>query len=167
VSRDGNDGPWATFNFDLGSPRQRVRLLPSFVISYVAPVGYIGCSDLVRFNNCSEKRGNVYNPSKSETWAEYPSQNESSPGAASISDEPNGSDTVAIHSQTTVVPIEDQATRVLTDLSDYTGFFGLSPNESSIASNGKKQPSFVKSVLKAVNISTTVWSYTAGNVNSM
>lgn len=71
-NRDGNDGPWSTFNVYVGTPPQSIRVLVStyfdsiWVVSANRTQG--GCSPAGSPSNCPELRGGLVNVNTSASW---------------------------------------------------------------------------------------------------
>jgi hypothetical protein len=71
VDRDGNDGPWSTFNLQIGEqkqPMQLIRVLPAFHHGHIIAVARDGCPDGQLPKNCSEIRGSVFDYKTTNWW---------------------------------------------------------------------------------------------------
>ncbi|KAI5265647.1 acid protease [Aureobasidium subglaciale] len=69
-SWDGLDGAWSSFDLSVGTPAQKVRVLPSWQSYQTWVVGPEGCSAYSNYNDCVESRGEVFNLSQSSSWTQ-------------------------------------------------------------------------------------------------
>ncbi|KAK7518975.1 aspartic peptidase domain-containing protein [Phyllosticta citriasiana] len=69
---DGNDGPWSSFQFSVGTPAQSLRLLPATGQSGTWPIVQDGCSSTLTnlsFSACQDERGGkIFMANESSTW---------------------------------------------------------------------------------------------------
>jgi hypothetical protein len=68
ITRDGNDGPWSTFVFQIGTPPQTVKLLPSTASYETWAIDPMGCQAEGDLTNCHTLRGELFNYNASSTW---------------------------------------------------------------------------------------------------
>lgn len=64
---DGNDGPWSSFNLQLGTPAQDVTVLVSTAGYQTWAVVPAGCTSSDP-RNCEATRGGFFQPNQSTTW---------------------------------------------------------------------------------------------------
>jgi hypothetical protein len=163
--RDGNDGPWSTFNFLIGSQGQAVHLLPATYFRYISLIPREGCPDLLRISNCSVIRGNLYNTSElSDHWASIPDgiKVPTSESFGNFNTTLKGIDVISIGSINSPHIIKNQAIGFNSDLSPFVGLLGLSV-DSSINSTLGSFPDFVSGVVNSSQLTVPSWSYTAGS----
>ena len=175
--RDGDDGKWSSFALRVGKPEQTVRVLIStasentwVVLPGGCPPGALGTGN---YPNCSQSRGNLFDPSHSSSWRGI--------GNYSLGTELNlgynfdgtyGLDAIALGSTSLSggPTLNSQVIAGLETNDYYTGLFGLGSqpsnftNSSSAADLGDTipYPSFL-ATLKASNLIPSLsWAYTAG-----
>lgn len=70
LKRYGNDGPWSTFNLQIGDHNepQQVRVLPAFHHGHIVVVARDGCPDGQLPRNCSAHRGSVFDWKTTDWW---------------------------------------------------------------------------------------------------
>jgi hypothetical protein len=156
LPRDGNDGPWSTFNFRIGSQREVVRLLPNLAYQYLQLVPREGCPDAMALSNCSGKRGNLFHPENSRTWRPTPINTaiDASRGG------PNGTDNVLVGPESPTTALKDQVISLQSDMRAFIGMVGISGDDSAGSLQG-----LLASTVQITNI-PKAWSYTAGCANS-
>lgn len=64
---DGNDGPWSSFNLQVGTPAQDVTVLISTAGYQTWAVVPAGCTSSDP-PNCETSRGRFFQPNKSTSW---------------------------------------------------------------------------------------------------
>jgi hypothetical protein len=71
VSREGNDGSWSTFEIQVGTPAQAVRVLPA-TTRYGISIVYNGVEGVYADTNggkeCARSEGVFFDPTKSLSW---------------------------------------------------------------------------------------------------
>ncbi len=66
----GNDGLWSTFLVQLGNPIQKISVLPSTSGSAIWAINPLGClNQPFSGYDCESIRGQVFDPSGSETFS--------------------------------------------------------------------------------------------------
>lgn len=70
LKREGNDGPWSTFNLQIGDHNepQQVRVLPAFHHGHIVVVARDGYPDGQLPRNCSAHRGSVFDWKTTDWW---------------------------------------------------------------------------------------------------
>ncbi|KAF2433043.1 hypothetical protein EJ08DRAFT_105204 [Tothia fuscella] len=159
-SWDGNDGPWSTFNFRVGTQRETVRLLPDFNSMFTTLITAEGCPDVGPVSNCSERRGGIYHREKSSRWKMF--SNTTAPpteGNRQVTGAKEGSDVVLIGPESPTTALNDLPIVLESTMSPFVGSIGLSG-----ANGTDTRPSFLTKVAQTTNIARS-WSYTAGCFN--
>jgi hypothetical protein len=146
---DGDDGPWSSFNIQVGTPPQTLRVLVSTTISATWVIISAGCpaSD----SSCPNARGGIYNNATSSTWVK---QGDFLLSAEEILDINEaglfGNDTVTLGIQGNGgTTLETQLVAGIAAEQFWLGMFGLNPSASNLSVTDSGQPSFM--------------TYTAGN----
>ena len=69
LHRDGNDGAWSSFTFQIGTPPQTVRLLPSTTGNSIWTVwdNALSCGG-ISTTDCPSARGNLFSFGHSTSW---------------------------------------------------------------------------------------------------
>ena len=165
VHRDGNDGPWSSFNMQVGTPLQNLRLLPSSSGNAVWPVLPEGCgaSDP---SNCGDLRGTIFITTASSTWNNIGFYGMTMTEEVDLGYSGNadfGYDNVMLGWPGANLPtlthqvIEGYVTKDL-----YIGSFGLNPAAVNMSSLNNPQPSFLGALVQQNHTPSTSWAYTAG-----
>ena len=175
-SRDGNDGPWATFNIHVGTPAQTARVLVStalgqtWVISANKTQGGCAATDP---STCPQTRGGLVNINASSTWQDQ--------GIYGLGLEQNiqdylnqfdtgdfGFDTLGVGSAGDVS--EDVDGQVIAALAtkDYdVGFLGVTDYPTNFTAFDDPRPSFLSTLKARGKIPSMSYAYSAGAQNRM
>jgi Eukaryotic aspartyl protease len=170
TTRDGNDGPWSTFVFQVGTPPQTVKLLPS-TASYetwvIAPEGCQAGDP----SDCHTMRGELYNYNTSSTWDPnltntstqvYPLELEVQLGYTGKGR--YGFDDVTFgYIGSGGLLVKNQSIAGIATKNYFMGLFGLTPRSKNFTSFNNPIPSFMQSLQNQSRIPSLSWSYTAGN----
>lgn len=163
--RDGNDGPWSSFVFQIGSPPQAIRLLPSTSTSAVLAMIPQTCSNQVP-GSCSKARGTFLNISASSTWeklgafniANYAGQFLGYGGGAEY-----GLDNITLGwPGGGGIGLTDQTIGGCGSGDYYTGIFGLSSEPNNFTDVNAPKPSLLGSMKEQHLVSSSSYAYTAG-----
>ena len=163
-SREGNDGPWSSFQLRVGTPPQYPRV-------FISTTGYNswvvlpqpGCNSTTV--SCANSRGTLFSPNQSTTWRDqglYALDLELNLNYSTNAD--FGLDTVGFGLPGGGGPtLDSQVVAGFENNADYLlGHFGLAPFPTNFSTFGNPQPSFL-TTLKGKNLIPSVsWSYTAG-----
>ncbi|GME28578.1 acid protease [Neofusicoccum parvum] len=170
---DGNDGPWSTFSFSIGTPAQIVRLLPATGQSAVWPILPEGClNDDRDQTTCQDSRGKVFLLNQSSTWVEEGIYSlstlwvEHQLGVGSDARGHYGFDTVGLGWPNAGLPsLDGQVVGGIADKSIYEGVFPLSPRPVNFTDLNNPHATVLQSLVNKSMIPSTSWSYTAGSYN--
>jgi hypothetical protein len=163
-NREGNDGPWSSFQLRIGTPPQfpRVLIATNGWNSWVV-LPQPGCNSSTV--SCADSRGTLFNPSQSRTWRDqglYPLSLEQNLNYSTHAD--YGFDKVGVGLLGSGGPVLDSqvVAGFENNVDYYLGMFGLAPFATNFSTVGNPQPSFI-ATLKAKNLIPSIsWSYTAG-----
>ena len=150
----------------IGTPPQDVRLLPGTSINTVWPVLVEGCEE-EGINDCSDKRGNTFNSSKSSTWEdiglfELPIPEEAALGYSGNSS--FGNEKAIFGFSGSGLPVVDNQTIEGIATTDFfLGVLGLSVNSINITQFGNSNRSFLTNLKDQGSIPSISWGYTAGS----
>ncbi len=170
--RDGNDGPWSSFNVHVGTPAQVARVLVSstvgetWVISENRTQG--GCLSTDP-TGCADSRGGLVNVNISSTWQDQ--------GIYALGDEQNlpdyldpydtgdyGLDNLGIGQPGSgAVSLDGMVVAALATKDFYLGNLGVNQQPTNFSSFSDPKPSFLKSLKQSGKIPSLTWAYTAGN----
>ena len=164
---DGNDGPWSSFNIEIGTPPQTVRVLPSTKSTQTFAINPQGCTSSDA-SNCSDSRGGFFNPNTSSSWTVnqdisgglYPLELETDLNVTGTG--LYGYDTVAFPGGSGPSLTQQVVASVATK-SFFLGLFGLSPYSSPLPSTTAQLPTYLSTLNQSSLIPSMSWSYTAGN----
>ncbi|KAE8406208.1 aspartic peptidase domain-containing protein [Aspergillus pseudonomiae] len=123
----GNDGTWSAVNIWVGSELKTVSLFPSTVDTDIWIVGASGCKNS-SVADCPEKRGGLFDASKSTTW--NPQDSHSGSGDPSI-EAYYGNDTIWVDFR----PVTEQRIEILNDTDTWIGVLGLGMGQSGHIDN--------------------------------
>ncbi|KAF7554940.1 hypothetical protein G7Z17_g2546 [Cylindrodendrum hubeiense] len=176
LAREGNDGPWSSFNLRVGTPKQDVRVL----VSTASPETLIvleeyGCTT-VAFSDvpsdCAVSRGNLFTLNESTTWLDAGTFAINGDGVgleANLGYEQRaqfGLETlgVGLVEGSTGPTLENQTVAGIASASPfYLGIFGLNTQPVNFSTLGNySAPSFVTTLKDEDIIPSLSWSYTAG-----
>ena len=173
VHRDGDDGLWSTFEIQVGSPGQTVRLLPSTSASAGTTTWVVldeGCS-LANPNltNCVSSRGGTFARNQSTSWStkqldngglyELNTYEENFLGLSGHAY--YGFDTVSLGSGLPVLNNHQLVAGFATN-DFWLGSLGLSANSFNFTSLNDPVPSLLSTLRNQSLIPSTSWAYTAG-----
>jgi hypothetical protein len=174
TTRDGNDGPWSSFVFQIGTPPQTVKLLPSTASYETWAIDPQGCQpgDLT---NCQTLRGELYNYNASSSWDPnlsntttdiYPLELEAALGYTGKGR--YGFDDVTLgYIGSGGLTLKNQSITTVATKSFFMGLFGLTPRSKNFTNFNDPIPSFMQSLRNQSKIPSLSWGYTAGNQYSM
>ena len=166
-TRDGNDGPWSSFNISIGTPPQTVRLLISTSTTQSLAILPDACTTPNSSDSydCVSQRGGLFDPDKSVTWVDQGNHtlelernlgyNDNGDfGFDNIILGPPGSASIQLSNQSVVgVASEDF----------YIGVLGLRPTFANSGANPDYSITSLMTTLKSKNLIPSLsWSYTAG-----
>ncbi|KAF2675127.1 acid protease [Microthyrium microscopicum] len=184
----GNDGPWSTFNVQVGEPAQTIAVLPVPYRNALVVVGPEACPTDPQFASCGQDRGGTYNRTASSTWQNVdsmkwdptesvvlpPTRKNSANGNNMVqpgSTAPNGP--VSMHkfgydqikglpgkNGTASWQVPNQGILSLTGMYPFIGMMGLG---TKFSGTSKNPTSFFDNVRIANNLKSVSWSYTAGS----
>lgn len=169
--RDGNDGPWPTFNIHVGTPPQVVRVLVStalgetWVISANKTLG--GCIGNDP-SSCPQSRGGLYNLNDSSTWQDqgiyglglelnledytqdYDNGNYGldTLGIGAIRDGSNNMDNIVV--------------AALSTKDFYLGYLGVTPHPTNFTEFNDPQTSYLSTLKQQKRIPSLSYAYSAG-----
>lgn len=177
---EGNDGPWSTFTFRVGTPSQDVRVLIGMAGQETWVVGEGGCA-AGEPSNCPDLRGGLFNLNDSSTWVStttiwnntgiYILGNEIGNYLGNDAAGEYGFDTVGISFSASTGPTLNRTiVASFIDTSYYLGQFGISPRSTNFTTQNDNssalddpQPSYL-SLLKQNNyIPSLSWGYQTGS----
>ena len=165
---EGNDGPWSTFPFQLGTPPQTVNLLISTTTSQTWAVVPQGCIKTDPAN-CTTTRGGVFQANQSSTWKQDQDvANGLSPlifSSKQTENHDNGSygyDTIALGGAGSP-SLNQQVIAGVATKDVYLGLFGLSPDSVDLPQTSFQLPDVLSSLNQSNLIPSLSWAYTAGN----
>ncbi|KAE9375809.1 acid protease [Stipitochalara longipes BDJ] len=169
-SWDGNDGPWSTFVFQIGTPPQTIKLLPSTASDQTWVVATEGCQTGDP-SDCHTLRGELYDYNTSSTW---------DPNLSSLSSDiyplelevalnytgngRYGFDDITLgYVGSGGLAVKNQSIAGIATKSYFMGLFGLTPRSQNFTNFNNPIPSFMQSLQSEQQIPSLSWSYTAGN----
>nr|OQO24786.1 hypothetical protein B0A51_09411 [Rachicladosporium sp. CCFEE 5018] len=174
---DGNDGQWSSFHVSVGSPSQRVRLLPGTSATAGDATWVVlseGCS-LANpgLQGCEDTRGNVFTRNESTSWStnrldnqglyQLDTYEESKLGLTGNAY--YGFDTLQLGSEGSELPdFTDQIIAGIATNDFWLGSLGLSPLPINFTSYDSPIPSLLTRLRNSSYIPSTSWGYTAGAV---
>ncbi|KAG8531122.1 uncharacterized protein KY384_004479 [Bacidia gigantensis] len=162
----GNDGPWAAFAVDVGTPPQTLQFVPSTQQPSSWAISTNGCTD-DDVANCTEARGGLYDSEKSSSWfrKDLYQLNE----AANLGyggNENNGTygfDTVVLKGAAGDNVTMDHQVIAATGTHDfYLGVLGLNPQTVNFTNSDDSSSSLLSSLKEKDMIPSLSWGYTAG-----
>lgn len=167
--RDGNDGPWSSFNIVIGQPGQRLRLLPSTSSTTLMPFSVEDCALNPPSVSCNVSNGQFFNLHNSNSFQRlglsrlplYPLPIMEDPsffaGNATY-----GRDIMSV--QTSRSLLNGTPIAAMLNVTGFsTGMFGVFPNDMSISK--VTIPSLTHILESNGIINSNSWSYTAGSVS--
>lgn len=172
---EGNDGPWSTFNVNIGTPIQQMRVLPATSQSSTWVVLEQGCTTDYPAN-CPTLRGNIFTIGSSDvswTYAEPSNQDAFFMlPFASESTLPNytangevGFDALTLDwsgKEAPKAPLQDQTIAGYAAPNPWLGILGLSGRPSHLFSASSSQNSTLQTLQTNKNVPGLYWAYTAG-----
>jgi hypothetical protein len=168
LHREGDDGPWSTFQLRVGTPPQVVRVMASTA----SPVTWVILEDACPggdTTSCAAARGLVFNPNASTTW-----QNQ---GLFNLAVESNlnytgngqyGLDTIGLGlTSAQGISLDGQVVAGIVDQDFQYGILGLNNQPTNFSNFNNPIPSYFQSMKDKNLIPSLTWSYTAGNQYSL
>ena len=169
--RDGNDGPWSTFNIHVGTPPQPARVLVStavgetWVVSANTTQG--GCLSLDP-STCPQSRGDLVNVNQSTTWQDQ--------GIFGLGLEVNlpdytgpydngdyGLDTLGFGlAASDGVSLNNMVVAAIATKDFYLGNLGITDRPTNFSSFNDPHPSFLSSLKNQSKIPSLSFGYSAG-----
>ncbi|KAB2568979.1 putative peptidase aspartic protein [Lasiodiplodia theobromae] len=170
---DGNDGPWSTFAFTIGTPAQSLHLLPATGQSALWPVLPEGCLNDDRATNvCQDDRGGVFLINQSSTWVEEGIYSlstlwvEQQLGVGEDARGHYGFDTVGLGWPSFGMPsLDSQVVGGIADKTIYEGVFPLSARPVNFTDLNNPHATVLQTLVNKSMIPSSSWSYTAGSYN--
>ncbi|KAH7357295.1 peptidase aspartic [Rhexocercosporidium sp. MPI-PUGE-AT-0058] len=175
---DGNDGWWSTFQIQVGTPGQTVRLLPGTSASAGSTIWVViseGCVDVnPTLQNCPNERGYLFQSNVSTTWSTQGLQNGIDGAIFSLNTyeesflgrSGNGSygyDTINLGVPGSGLPsLQKQVVAGIWTNDFYLGNLGLSPVPFNFTTLNNPQQSMLSSLYNQSLIPSRSWAYTAG-----
>ena len=175
---DGNDGNWSTFNVNVGTPSQQLRLLPATSLSAILVVIELGCSNSQYPANCAFLRGTLFHPdvsqdaswkpqqsSNGQPYFQLPFQNGSEQGLPDYNGTCEaGYDVLTLDwsGKSTPVNLQNQLIAGYAVPTPWLGMLGLSGHPSHIHNLALSEDSPLQSLLNSKSIPGLSWAYTAG-----
>lgn len=166
---EGNDGPWSTFPFQIGTGAvgglQNVRLLVSTAATAIWTIGGEGCPNDYTYN-CPNSRGGLFLRNQSLTWTPdsiYQTGLEVNLGLDSSGYV--GFDTATTGWQGSGAEVTEEHT-VMWNMADpryWIGVFGLNPRPTNLTDFNNPQTSFIQKTFNDKKIPSVSYGYTAGN----
>ncbi|KAH9827279.1 eukaryotic aspartyl protease-like protein 1 [Teratosphaeria destructans] len=175
---EGNDGPWSTFNVNIGTPLQQMRVLPATSESATIVVYQgSGCNSSCP-TNWEDLRGGTFQPSSDISWKPQkssatdpyfyvPFDTEAPLGPYSFLAAYVGIDTLRLdwsgaHPPSDGSGILDQVVGVYEAQFPWLGLLGISGRPSHLKGVNTTQNSPLLTLLSEGSIKSTFWAYTAG-----
>ena len=167
---DGNDGPWSSFEIQVGTPSQNLKVFIStsgYQTLVVVPEGCIASYGA----DCTNIRGGEFHLNQSSTWVTntanlssniYDLEVDSSLGIYGKAE--LGFDDITLGWQGSGGPsLQNQTVGGFAAPDFWLGFLGLSARASNFTSFDNPIPSYMQNLRSQNMIPSTSWSYTAGN----
>ncbi|KAI6710754.1 hypothetical protein JHW43_006713 [Diplocarpon mali] len=175
---DGDDGLWSTFQIQVGTPGQTVRLLPGTSASAGSTIWVVippGCVDVnPSLENCENERGYLFQSNLSTSWTTQGLQNGVDGAIFSLNTfeesllgkSGNGSygyDTINLGIPGAGLPrLERQVVAGIWTDDFFLGSLGLSPVPFNFTNLNNPQPSMLSSLYHQSLVPSRSWAYTAG-----
>ncbi|KAF2165181.1 hypothetical protein M409DRAFT_67450 [Zasmidium cellare ATCC 36951] len=177
---DGDDGQWSTFQIQVGTPPQTVRVLPGTSASagtalwVVIPVGCTSVNPTLE--NCEGERGELFQSNLSTTWstqnlvnnpdgAIYSLNTVEEAGLGLSGNGSYGYDTVTFGLPGSDLPtLHDQLVVGIWTDDFFLGSLGLSPYTLNLSSFNGPQESLMGALVNQSLLPSNSWAYTAGAV---
>ncbi|KAL9080718.1 MAG: hypothetical protein Q9157_000605 [Trypethelium eluteriae] len=160
---DGNDGPWSSFQLQVGTHAQNIRVFPATSLPYVDVVPTAGCVTGGP-SDCADFRGNLFDSNQSLTWVPNSVYNLGIEDNLGLDSNANfGFDTVTLGWQGSGGPTIQHA--IVTESAAYIymlGLLGLNPQPTNFTTFNDPQPSFLQQLNDSNQIPTMGYGYTAG-----
>ena len=156
LPRDGNDGPWSTFDIRVGTPPQPMKVListESYVTSVISATKPSWCRPDSPAD-CPQNLVGLFHVNASSTWRN-----------ASMSDSGynSGLDTLGLGLPTsTSVELKSQMISALTTGNVSIGSLGLAPRHPSFTTSGRMDMAFLPSLKFAHHVPSLSYGYSAG-----
>lgn len=162
--REGDNGPWSSFSFRVGTPAQDVRLLVSTAsqVSWLVLEGR-GCP--LNDETCAQSRGGLYNSNTSSTWSPkglYQLYNGRNLGIEAVG--LFGNETLALGLPGSGGPtLEKQIIAGIGNQAFYLGMFSVNPKRTNFTGIEDGGQASIMTSLKNQNLIPSVsFGYTAG-----
>ncbi|KAK5738890.1 hypothetical protein LTR17_005616 [Elasticomyces elasticus] len=172
---DGADGSWSTFQIEIGTPGQTVRLLPSTSANAgnslwaVIPEGCTIANPSIA--NCANERGYLFTSNQSTSWSISRLQNgglyeldlfeERFLGLSGNAY--YGFDTIQLGIEGSGLPVlQDQLVAGIATNDFWLGSLGLSPIPFNFTTLNEPLPTLLGTLRNQSLIGSTSWAYTAG-----
>jgi hypothetical protein len=167
--REGNHGPWSTFDIEIGTPAQKIAVVPAFSLNEV----WLWSRNLTTCPN-SDTCTSVFSVNQSSTWRNW---NKSDGCASFFRGSGYTAPAVTVHGKdigsVSINPPTESihgpvAARVVSSYKrPELGYLGLNAPPECFGNDTSSSPSFVSAIKDEVakrNLSW-IWSYTAGRYN--
>ncbi|KAE8446267.1 hypothetical protein EG329_012353 [Mollisiaceae sp. DMI_Dod_QoI] len=175
---DGDDGWWSTFQIQVGTPGQTVRLLPGTSASAGSTIWVViseGCVDVnPSLANCPNERGYLFQSNLSTSWSTQGIQNGIDGAIFSLNtyeesflglsgNASYGYDTINLGLPGTGLPsLQKQVIAGLWTDDFFLGSLGLSPVPFNFTNLNDPQPSMLSALYNQSLIPSRSWAYSAG-----
>ncbi|KAK4503998.1 hypothetical protein PRZ48_004913 [Zasmidium cellare] len=178
TARDGNDGQWSTFQIEVGTPSQLVRLLPGTSASAGTSIWVVipqGCSEAnpeLVYSICANSRGNLFSSNESTTWSTSRLANNGLYGLDTYEESELGLSGNAYYGfdniglllgSSNAIASTELIAGIATD-GYWLGSLGISPLPMNFTSLDEPISSLLENLRNTSVISSTSWAYTAGAV---
>ncbi|PPJ55172.1 hypothetical protein CBER1_05421 [Cercospora berteroae] len=177
-SWDGADGRWSSFNIQVGTPPQLIRVLPSTSANAGSAPWVIiepGCSKVnPSLEKCADLRGGLFESNKSSSWSTEGLENGvdgviynlPADEELQIGRDGNGSygyDTVSLGIPGSGLPsLQHQLVAGVWDDKYFVGQLGLSPLPTNFSNLQDPQLSVLGALVNQSLVPSASWAYTAG-----
>ncbi|MCJ1450733.1 hypothetical protein MMC28_001067 [Mycoblastus sanguinarius] len=160
---DGDDGPWSSFDLQVGTPIQNVRVFVSTASEDTWVVLPDGCA--TGDSKCAQNRGGSFNPNTSSTWSQHGYFELSTEETLNMSGQAVwGNDTLGLGIQGSGGPtLQNQIIAAYATEDFYLGIFGLNPSSTNFSQTDQGRPSYLTTLKNQSLIPSLSFGYTAGN----
>ena len=171
--REGNDGPWSTFNIHVGTPPQPARVLIStnlgetWVISANKTQG--GCLEGQDPADCAKLRGALFNMNTSTTWNDQGIFGLSTDqnlgdynGPFDVGDYGLDSLGLGLPGANGDLDQQDMVVAALATKDFYLGFLGVTPHPTNFTQFNDPHASLLSKLKQENKVATLSLGYTAG-----
>ena len=167
IYRDGNDGPWSTFDIHVGTPPQRIRVLASTMVGETWVVSTNGGCSQSDPSDCPQSRGGLVDVTKSSTWSrkdlyQLGAETNLPDYGGNTNNGTFGFDALGIGPPNSGgIVFKSQNVAAITTKSFFIGTLGLSPNAVNFTGEAPSV-SFLSSLKQSNSTPSLSYAYTAG-----